>query len=334
MNQIRMSQYLIFGKEMSLEFINKKLNSDPKNSLADSRKKITKFSDLKQTRCFICGSKRGKKDSNIFGINYLTCRKCSHAYVDKRLSDKAISKYYTEDNNYSSVTYANKKSMKIREEIVKPKIKFFKKFVNGKNWLDIGAADGSSISICKKEGFSTEGTELSETSRKFAKKYRNIDLYPKSLEDFNNEFSRKWNVISFFGVLEHIPEPMKILKLCNKMMKKNGIIAIDVPNYNSISTYVQKLAKNPNRHLIPSSHIMLFTIKSLEFALKKNGFKPIAVWMWGMDMIEFLKYINNLDKDFLTSKLGKFLISKTNEFQKIFDQEKLGDDFLMVAKKL
>ena len=66
MNQIRMSQYQIFGKEMSLEFINKKLNSDPKNSLADSRKKITKFSDLKQTRCFICGSKRGKLENSDY----------------------------------------------------------------------------------------------------------------------------------------------------------------------------------------------------------------------------------------------------------------------------
>ena len=144
----------------------------------------------------------------------------------------------------------------------------------------------------------------------------------------------KWNVISFFGVLEHIPDPMNALKTCHSLLEKNGIVAIDVPNYNSISTYVQKLTQNPNRHLIPHSHIMLFTLKSLEYALKKSGFKPVAVWLWGMDVIELLKYIDTLDGNFINSQLGEFLIKKANEIQKIFDQEKLGDDFLMIAKKI
>jgi len=78
---------------------------------------------------------------------------------------------------------------------------------------------------------------------------------------------------------------------------------------------------------------MLFTLQSLEYALKKSGFKPIAVWIWGMDVIELLKYINSLDENFLNSQLGKFIISKANEIQNIFDQEKLGDDFLMIARK-
>ena len=39
-----------------------------------------------------------------------------------------------------------------------------------------------------------------------------------------NKDKRKWDVISFFGVLEHIPDPMKALKICNSILKKDGII--------------------------------------------------------------------------------------------------------------
>ena len=79
---------------------------------------------------------------------------------------------------------------------------------------------------------------------------------------------------------------------------------------------------------------MLFTLHSLEFALKRSGFKPVAVWLWGMDVIELLKYISNLDKNFPHSQLCEFLISKANKIQKVFDQERSGDDFLMIAKKI
>lgn len=324
--------HYFFGKEMSTDFVNKKLNFDTKNTISRSAKKLVRRLDLKQKQCFICKSKSAKKDCKIFGVNYLICNKCSHAYVDKRLSEKSLSKYYTSDKSYSAITYANKKTIKLREDIIRPKIKFIKKFAKGKNWLDIGAADGASVVVCKREGFVPVGTELSQNSRKFAKKYRKVDLSSKTLEEFVVA-TKKWDVISFFGVLEHMPEPMNALKMCHSILKKNGIIAINVPNYNSISTYVQKLIQNPNRHLIPHSHIMLFTLQSLEYAFKNSGFKPIAMWVWGMDVIELLKYINSLDKNFLNSQLGKFIISKANEIQNIFDQEKLGDDFLMIARK-
>ena len=94
---------------MSSDFVNKKLNFDAKNTIPKAGKNFVKYFDLKQKQCFICKSKNAKKDSKIFGVNYLICDKCSHAFVDKRLSEKALSKYYTSDTNYSSITYANKK---------------------------------------------------------------------------------------------------------------------------------------------------------------------------------------------------------------------------------
>jgi len=318
---------------MSDEFIRNKLKYDSNKKILKSSQKIAKFVDIKQTKCFVCGSKNSKKDCEIFGINYLICKNCSHAFTEKRLSDEALSKYYLKNSDYSSITYANKKLLKMREDIVIPKINFIKKYSKGKKWLDVGSADGSVVTVCKKKGYDVTGIELSENSRKFAKKYRNLDLYPNSLEEFNKTNSTKFDIISFFGVLEHLPEPMKILKLCHSMLKKNGIIAIDVPNYNSVSAYVQKITKTPSRHLLPHTHIMLFTIKSVELALKKNGFTPLSTWMWGMDTIELLKYISELDENFLNSQLGLTLISKINEIQKIFDQEKLGDDFIMIARK-
>ena len=318
---------------MSKEFLKNKINLDPNNSFQILAKKFAKYADLKQDNCFVCKSNKSKKDCSIFGIDYVICKNCSHTYVKKRLSEKALTKFYKEETEHSQI-YANKRILLLRQKIVEDKINFVKKHTKGKNWLDIGSAEGSAVAVCRKKGFNAEGIELNENSRKFAKKYYKIDLYPEPLEKFVIENKVKWDIISFFGVLEHIPDPMKALKICNSILKKDGIIVILVPNYNSVSTYVQKLTKHPKRHLLPHSHIMLFSIKSLQIALKKSGFKPKSTWIWGSDMIEFLNYINKLDKNFQKSELNNVLISKINEFQKIFDKEKLGDELLMIGKKI
>ena len=78
---------------MSKEFLKNKINLDTNNSFQVLAKKFAKFADLNQDHCFICKSKKAKKDCNIFGIDYVICENCSHVYVKKRLSEKIIRPY-------------------------------------------------------------------------------------------------------------------------------------------------------------------------------------------------------------------------------------------------
>jgi len=224
--------------------------------------------------------------------------------------------------------------MKIREELFLPKIRFVKKFGKGKRWLDVGSADGAALVAISKNGFTCKGIEISEKSRKFAQKFRNIDLYPNPLSTFIQENETIWDIISYFGVLHHLPDPISELKLCNRILKKNGILVIDGPNSESLSSYIQQYSGIADRHLVPYSHIMLFSLKSLEHALKKTGFKPITTWFYGMDMIEFLKYLLRSNNKFHQSNVFKFLKENTNEFQKIIDKQQMSDFFLVIARKV
>lgn len=167
----------------------------------------------------------------------------------------------------------------------------------------------------------------------FAKKYRNLDLFNGTLDDFLEQNKTKWDIISFFGVIEHIPDPVQALRQANKLLKKKGLVAIEVPNYECFSTYFQKITKAPDRHLTIPGHIMVFTKKSAEHMLRKNGFEPIAIWYWGMDAIELLKYMKLSDKNFANSELLQALSTKINEIQNIFDRSKMSDEFLIIGKK-
>jgi len=322
-----------FGKNVSKEFIKEKLNWNT-HYFVKIGKKYAKLSTLKQKRCYVCNGKKTRRVSNFYGINYVKCQKCSHVYTDRRLSDQGLKKYYSEDERYFNEAYTKKSILNLRRKVFLPKIKYVKKYTKGKNWLDVGSGDGTAVAVAKSVGFRCLGIELSKTARRFAKKYHKVELYDKPLENFVLENTKKWNVISFFGVLEHVPNPIHMVRLSNNLLAKDGIITLELPNYNSLSTYVQKLSKIPDRHLIPYAHIMMYTIKSAQYILEKNGFKSIAVWFWGMDMIEFLKHVSRQDKDFAKSELSDLLAKKLNALQSIFDEDEMGDQFLILGKKV
>ena len=80
--------------------------------------------------------------------------------------------------------------------------------------------------------------------------------------------------------------------------------------------------------------LMQYNQKSLEYALKKSGFKPIATWYFGMDMIEFMKFIRTQVKRFSNSQADMVLKDNLNEIQAIFDRNLLGDQIFMVGRKI
>ena len=109
-----------YGKSMSKDFVDNKTNVT-KNKIQIKNNELIYFSkklnktlkikakfSVKQNKCIICKHNKFIKDSNMFGINYLMCQKCTHVFVDRRLTDKSIEKYYTHESTDSLNTYANK----------------------------------------------------------------------------------------------------------------------------------------------------------------------------------------------------------------------------------
>jgi 2-polyprenyl-3-methyl-5-hydroxy-6-metoxy-1,4-benzoquinol methylase len=322
-----------YGKDVSLDFINEKLQWNSKYYLKMS-KKFSKISKHNQKKCYICSESKSNIICSFFGIKYLKCQKCGHAYTDRRLSNEQLIQYYSKDQDYFSNFSADKKLLKLRKQITIPKIKHIKKYSRGAKWLDIGAGDGTFVSSARSEGIDCNGLEISKSAREHAQKYYKIKLSDEPLEEFATKNKEKWDVISFIGVLEHMTNPVKALRTANGFLKKNGIVAIEVPNFDCLSTYFQKLTQVPDRHLLPYAHIMVFSQKSAEFMLRSNGFEPISIWYWGMDMIELLKYMKLHDKNFESSELCKILSEKLNEMQLIFDRSKMADEFLIIGKKV
>lgn len=143
--------------------------------------------------------------------------------------------------------------------------------IRGKVWMDVGAGSGAvldAISPVAKEAVGVEPQkEASQTLRKLG--YRCINDISEAESDY-------FDVISFFHVLEHIPDCLTMLNEAKRCLKTSGKVIIEVPH---AKDFLIQLLDWPSfkDFTFWSEHLTLHTRKSLDVLLKYCDFSEIIV---------------------------------------------------------
>ena len=156
----------------------------------------------------------------------------------------------------------------VKRFMLKHKIGLIEKFSNGRKLLDIGAGTGDFLNVSKSKGWEVNGIEPNAAARKNAEK-KGIHLLQTSAEFEDSRF----DVISMWHVLEHVPNTENQIKWLFDHLSKDGLAVIAVPNFNSYDAVHYKefwAAWDVPRHL---HH---FSAKSIKMLFEKEGFKLVA----------------------------------------------------------
>ena len=184
---------------------------------------------------------------------------------------------------------------------------YFPKEVKGK-LLDIGCGDGVFLREAKGQGFEVWGIDFDKKSIETAKKSLGVDtLYAMSLEEFYNfakERGLKFEVITFFEVLEHQDRPKEFLEMVKDLLAEGGYIAGSVPNRESIFhiDFHQKISSWIDH---PPHHFLRFSKEALENTLKLTGFSDIRVYRLDFPKEELPAYV---EKKLVGNKIDKLKI--------------------------
>jgi len=171
---------------------------------------------------------------------------------------------------------------------------FFKHFpssVRGK-LLDVGCGDGRFLRHAKEQGFEVWGIDFDKKSVENVKRNLGIDtVFGMSLEEFYEyakEKNLKFDVITFFEVLEHQDKPREFLEMVKGLLKDGGYIAGSVPNRERL--FVEMDWKYFHGDY-PPHHFLRFSKSSLEKALNFSGFKDVEVYKLDFPFIELFPYL-------------------------------------------
>ena len=94
-------------------------------------------------------------------------------------------------------------------------------------------------------------------------------------------------------VLEHLFDPGALLKYVHRLLKKNGRLIINIPNYKSLTA---RILKEKCTMFSGEQHINFFSKKNLEEFLFNNSFETISSETVISDLgtvKDFLSYSNN-----------------------------------------
>jgi len=135
--------------------------------------------------------------------------------------------------------------------------------------LDIGCGSGQFLARLVRSGHECHGTELSAETGRRAGLIPGLRLHTGELE--RDRFPKgSFDLISIWHVLEHLPEPDRILGFCHDWLSDGGALMVAVPNIDSLQA---TLFRGSWFHLDPPRHLHHFGRASLERALSAAGFR-------------------------------------------------------------
>lgn len=184
--------------------------------------------------------------------------------------------------------------------------------------LELGSAHGGFVALLNRVGYDAEGLELSPFIVDFARSTFGVPMYCGPVESQGIADS-SLDVIALMDVIEHLPDPESTMKHCMRLLKPDGIMIIQCPQYIEGKTYQSILdEKDPFVIQLKSDeHLNLFSKTSIYMLFDKLGAKSIefenAIFsMYDMFLVVGKEGLNvnsiaSIDKHLQSTIEGRFI---------------------------
>lgn len=177
-----------------------------------------------------------KKDCGYFH----QCSSCGLIWLAKAEQPANDQMHY--DEEYYAEEFSGRKNT---NEAFSNRLPFIEKFVvRPSKVLEIGAAAGDFLNVLEQRGHRVAGVELSARAVREAEEKYNYKFFHGDL--LGAQFPKEeFDVVMMYHVLEHVPNPQTLLAEIRRVLKKGGVLIIEVPHPTGIdSIFSKKLRKN------------------------------------------------------------------------------------------
>lgn len=218
---------------------------------------------VEYVNCNLCGA----DDTEFLFIKdncrVVRCKRCGLAYINPRVAKEQLKDRYAGDYSLGYIAKVASKRKRAKK-IVKRIFKFKKKG----RFLDIGSSAGFILEAARERGFEPYGVEISPHALRYAREKLELNVFDAYLEDahFPDDF---FDVVTMYSLLEHLPDPHKLLKDVSRIIKHDGLIEIWTPNIG------HRRARRMGRewqNIIPD-HLYYFSLETLKKMLEKAGLR-------------------------------------------------------------
>ncbi len=167
--------------------------------------------------------------------------------------------------------------------------------------LDVGCGAGYFLSYLKDQKIQAKGLDTNLNTVRYCRE-RGLDVDSGNVAD---EPDGKYDVVVLFDVLEHLLNPVSVMKDLVRKLKPKGYVLAFTPNIHSLS---YELMGNLENTFLPFEHICFYDLKSFNFLAEKIGLQIYSLDTFGLDVMDYLLMKEHSDNFPYTEKLHEMMV--------------------------
>lgn len=285
-----------------------------------------KSSFLNFRACPLCNADDTSLLFNKLGFNHVRCKNCDLVYVNPILTEEKLHNFYLDEESYNNVL-TNKLQIELDKRRFNYHLDVIEQYLDiqkpGKI-LDVGAGPGTFVEVAKERYWEPTAVEFNSFCVKRIK-LLGIECIDEPLENVylpENSF----DCITLWAVFEHLQNPHNMLQIINKLLRPGGILAILVPNINSLAA---RIMHESCATFSGDTHINFFSDQTLTKIQEMNGFKVLEAETLFSEVNTIKNYLNYNDP---------YIGDSGHEFEflnpKIIHEKLLGYALVTYSKKI
>jgi len=227
------------------------------------------------TSCILCGGNERELLVKNEPWYIYRCASCGLGFLDPRPSKEDIAKLY--DKEYCEDQFVEggevgSSEFKKRLSLETHRVRFFRGLKRKGRILDIGCGYGFFLAACRTMyGYEVHGIDVSSWAAHYAVEKLGLSVTVGEIGSVNLP-PHRFDVITMWHFLEHTRDPREAILKAVDLLKEDGILVIDVPNYQGTEA-----RKNWNNWVgwQPPYHFFHFTLQTLKGLLAECGFRVV-----------------------------------------------------------
>lgn len=140
--------------------------------------------------------------------------------------------------------------------------------------LDVGCGHGFFLMAAGSAGLEATGIDIDEDAVAYGNNVLGVRILPHPIDDLGRFAETGFDLVTFWQVLEHLPEPGKSVKAAADLLRPGGIVAGSMPNIGGVGA---RLQGDTWYLMVPPEHLTYLDEASCATMLRNAGFEPLFV---------------------------------------------------------
>jgi 2-polyprenyl-3-methyl-5-hydroxy-6-metoxy-1,4-benzoquinol methylase len=151
--------------------------------------------------------------------------------------------------------------------------------------LSVGCARGATEAALVKQGVTVVGIELDSVAAAIARQ-RGVTVLEGDASGFVPELNRwRFDCLFYADILEHLPDPLAVLRRHADLLKPGGVVVVSVPNFRHFSVFVSLFVRGRVRYadagILDKTHLRITTRKTVLDWFAHAGIETV-LWRYNL----------------------------------------------------